>query len=162
MVKWNTVKTQPTCVFFSQLACSKKRNVKITHYQIHFKNAQMVPIVCQRSPWVSVTLATFQGLHFCTNQLFLNSFLQYIGTDQLFLNSKHLYLFPTYFSSLNIAIIVFIRERERERRKKEERKARKRGGEKQRKKKIKEERSPNYLFVLEVSTMSGQWCHTWS
>ena len=64
-----------------------------------------------------MTLATFQGLHFCTNQLFLNSFLQYIGTDQLFLNSKHLYLFPTYFSSLNIAIIVFIREREREKKK---------------------------------------------
>lgn len=105
-------------------------------------------------------LGNISGVTFSHESTFLEQFLQYIGTDQLFLNSKHLYLFPTYFSSLNIAIIVFIRERERERRKKEERKARKRGGEKQRKKKIKEERSPNYRFVLEVSTMSGQWCHT--
>ena len=64
-------------------------------------------------------LGNISGVTFLHESTFLEQFLQYIGTDQLFLNSKHLYLFPTYFSSLNmnIAIIVFIREREREKKK---------------------------------------------
>ena len=62
-------------------------------------------------------LGNISGVTFSHESTFLEQFLQYIGTDQLFLNSKHLYLFPTYFSSLNIAIRVFIREREREKKK---------------------------------------------
>lgn len=104
-------------------------------------------------------LGSISGVTFSHESTFLEQFLQYIGTDQLFLNSKHLYLFCTYFSSLNIAIVVFIREREKEEKRKRGKEGR--GVErKRRKKKRKEERSPNYLFVLEISTVSGQWCHT--
>lgn len=68
-------------------------------------------------------LGSISGVTFSHESTFLEQFLQYIGTDQLFLNSKHLYLFCTYFSSLNIAIVVFIRERERKKKKgREERK----------------------------------------
>lgn len=129
-----------THVFFSQLACNEMHNVKLTHYQVLFTNAQMVPIVCQRSPITLglCDLGNISGVTFSHGSTFLEQFLQRIGTDQLFLNSKHLYLFPTYFSLWNIAIIVFIEERERERKKKkEERKqgrrgrGKKRGGERE-------------------------------
>lgn len=148
-----------TRVFFSQLACNEMHNVKLTHYQVLFTNAQMVPIVCQRSPITLglCDLGNISGVTFSHGSTFLEQFLQRIGTDQLFLNSKHLYLFPTYFSLWNIAIIVFIEERERERKKKkEERKQGRRGRgkngvgrerermKKREKKKRKEERSPNY------------------
>ena len=102
-------------------------------------------------------LGSISGVTFSHESTFLEQFLQYIGTDQLFLNSKHLYPFPTYFSSLNIAIVVFIREREKE----EKRKTGKQGRGVEREKEEKDkERSPNYLFVLEVSTVSGQWCRS--
>lgn len=86
-------------------------------------------------------LGSISGVTFSHESTFLEQFLQYIGTDQLFLNSKHLYLFCTYFS-LPTYIVVLMRERER-RKKGREWKGRKRGGEKEKEEKRKEERSPH-------------------